>query len=71
MTHSQNNLSSEIETLRERHVAMRRSLERLHRTATLAYTHIAERENDTEAQEIVNALASDLDEADEVLGEYP
>lgn len=50
---------------------MRRSLERLHRTATLAYTHIAERENDTEAQEIVNALASDLDEADEVLGEYP
>lgn len=68
---SPSNPTSETETLRERHIALRRSLERLHRSATIAYDHISEREHDSEAVEIVNALATDLDEADEVLGEYP
>jgi hypothetical protein len=63
--------NTEAPTLRARHIALRRALERLHRTAIIARDYIEEREDNADAQAITNALQADLDAADEVLDEWP
>lgn len=63
--------TTENALLKERHIALRRALERLHRSATIACEYVDERDNSGDAQALVNALQEDLDQADEALNEYP